>query len=109
MMQEQNWQRFQYYLGRMRVDWPEARGVALLSSDGLFLHSENLPDDDGLSTLLSVFSAIAEMLAQSLGYGDPCRLQVDLLGAQICLLRLEAELYGVALLPHRAPLPSLVS
>lgn len=108
-MQEQNWQRFQYYLGRMRADCPEARGMALLSSDGLFLHSENLPDDDGLSTFLSVLSAIAEMLAQSLGYGDPCLLQVDLIGAQVRLLRLEAELYGVALLPQRAPLPPLVS
>lgn len=108
-MQGQDWQRLQHHLGRMRADWPEARGVALLSSDGLFLHSENLPDDGGLSTLLSVFSAIAEMLAQSLGYGDPCRLQVDLLGAQVCLLRLEAELYGVALVPRRPSLPSLVS
>ena len=108
-MQEQSWQRFQYYMVRLRAYYPEASGVALLSSNGLFLRSENMADDDGLGSLLSVLFVIAEKLAHTLGYGDVRRLQVDLDDAQVRLYRLEAELYGVALLPHGAPLPPLAS
>lgn len=108
-MQEQSWQRFQHYMVRLRAYYPEASGVALLSSNGLFLRSENMADDDGLGSLLSVLFVIAEKLAHTLGYGDVRRLQVDLEGAQVRLYRLEAELYGVALVPHGPPLPPLAS
>lgn len=82
--------------------------MALPSSGGLSLHSENLPDDDGLRALLPVFSASAETPAHTLGYGGPCGRQNDLPGARVRVFHLEAELYGAAFV-SRAALPLLAS